>query len=201
MKSPNSGLTRRRLDAIIRVLCLAVEERIKGRTARTWNEYDLRKELVACILGSQVRHEMAAAAIENLDHVGLLGDSWWTSRECEGFAPLVFEVLSGQRRDVPNKGACRFAKNRTDQLTRIRQAFLRVPLSARLSSCEPPKGLRRRLVADIPGLGPKQTSMFLRNVGTSYDLAILDTHVARFMRLQGTLQVNVTQLRTLPAYE
>jgi len=144
---------------------------------------------------------MATAATENLDHVGLLDDSWWSSWRCEGFAPLVFDVLSGQRRDVPNKGACRFARNRTDQLTRIRDAFSRVPLSARLLNCEHPQHLRRLLVADLPGVGPKQASMFLRNIGMSYDLAILDTHVLGFMSLQDGLQVNVTQVRTLPSYE
>jgi len=43
--------------------------------------------------------------------------------------------------------------------------------------------------------------MFLRNIGMSYDLAILDTHVLGFMSLQDGLQVNVTHVRTLPSYE
>src|SRR6266480_2964908 len=153
MKRPNSWPPGHRLDDTIRVLCLAVEDRIKAQTARTLGEYDLRKELVGCILGSQVRHEMVSAATENLDRVGLLDDSWWSGWPCDGFSTFVFEVLSGQRRDVPHRGAHRFAKTRTDQLTRIRGAFLGFPLSARVANCEDPQDLRRRLVADIPGLG------------------------------------------------
>ena len=40
---------------------------------------------------------------------------------------------------------------------------------------------RARLVDTCLGIGPKQPSLFFRNVGHSPDLAILDTHVLRFM--------------------
>jgi len=43
--------------------------------------------------------------------------------------------------------------------------------------------------------------MFLRNIGASYDLAILDTHVLHFMSIQGDPRVDVGQVRTLSAYE
>ena len=33
----------------------------------------------------------------------------------------------------------------------------------------------------IPGIGPKQASLFLRNVSYTCDLAILDIHVLRYM--------------------
>ncbi|SRR5712691_768557 len=201
MKRPDWWPKAHRLDDTVRVLCLEVADWIKARKPSNWCEYDLRKELVGCILGSQVRHEMASAATENLDRAGLLDDSWWSSGPSDGFATLVFEVLSGQRRDVPHKGAYRFAKTRTDQLTRIRRAFSALPLSARLGRREDARHLRRQLVADIPGAGPKQASMFLRNIGASYDLAILDTHVLQFMSIQGDPRVDVAQVRTLSGYE
>ena len=40
---------------------------------------------------------------------------------------------------------------------------------------------RKWFVKYVPGIGPKQASMFLRNVGVSYDLAILDRHVLNYM--------------------
>jgi N-glycosylase/DNA lyase len=45
---------------------------------------------------------------------------------------------------------------------------------------------RRILVGEVPGLGPKQASLFLRNIGFTLDLAILDCHVLRYMAWQGT---------------
>jgi N-glycosylase/DNA lyase len=46
-----------------------------------------------------------------------------------------------------------------------------------------PVTLRQYFVENVPGLGPKQASMFLRNVGRGRELAILDAHVMRFMLL------------------
>jgi N-glycosylase/DNA lyase len=61
--------------------------------------------------------------------------------------------------------------------------------------------MRRILVADIPGLGPKQASMFLRNVGVTYDLAVLDTHVLHYMARQDLGSVSVGNISTFRAYE
>jgi N-glycosylase/DNA lyase len=43
--------------------------------------------------------------------------------------------------------------------------------------------------------------MFLRNIGMSYDLAILDTHVLRFMDMQDILPMNQARVGTLSGYE
>jgi len=61
--------------------------------------------------------------------------------------------------------------------------------------------MRQSLVTEISGVGPKQASMFLRNTGKSYDLAILDTHVLRFMDMQNLLSINQRNISTVTAYE
>jgi N-glycosylase/DNA lyase len=58
-------------------------------------------------------------------------------------------------------------------------------LSAILAQSSSPEDVRGRLVANLPGVGPKQASMFLRNIGFSFDLAVLDVHVVRFLSLVG----------------
>src|SRR5712691_2286879 len=45
--------------------------------------------------------------------------------------------------------------------------------------------VREKLVADADGIGPKQASLFLRNIGFSVDIAILDVHVLRYMAMMG----------------
>ncbi len=201
MSDVYSPPTRRRLDCTIRALCPLIENRVRAQTTYHWCEYDLRKELVGCILGSQVRHEMAIASTENLEQAGLLDDVWWSSRRDDGFGPIVFDVLSGQRHDLRHRGRYRFPRARTTQLTQARDAIAQVPLAARLANNEPPRCLRQTLVGDIPGLGPKQASMFLRNIGRSYDLAILDTHVLRFMDMQALLPMDQAHTGTLAGYE
>jgi len=64
---------RHRINSAIRVLCPIIDERIKARASDQWCEEELRKELVACILGRQVRHEMAVAAMRNLEFAGITG--------------------------------------------------------------------------------------------------------------------------------
>src|SRR5258708_4041502 len=142
MTSPGTSQLSHRLDETIRALCLVVEQRLRDQAARSWCAYDLRRELIACVLGSQVRYEMAIDATQNLAHAGLLDDVWWSNWSYDAFPQLVFEVLSGQRADVPNRGAYRFAKTRADQLALIRQALSTVPLSTRIAECEDPKEFR-----------------------------------------------------------
>jgi len=195
------SVMRHRLDRTIRVLCPLIEDKIKSRVISRWCEYDLRKELVGCIMGSQVRHEMAVAATENLEHAGLLDDDCWIDFEEQGFECRVLEVLSGQTNGLPHRGSYRFPKARSKQLAQVRNALARMPLDTRLSESKAAKYLRKNLVEDIPGLGPKQASMFLRNIGRSYDLAILDTHVLRFMDMQALLPMERARINTVKGYE
>jgi N-glycosylase/DNA lyase len=142
---------------------------------------------------------MAVAATENLETTGLLDDARWFGDEDEGFESSIFNILSGQRADLPNPGRYRFPKARASQLSQARGAL--VPLVTRLVGNGASKFLRKSLVADIPGLGPKQASMFLRNIGKSYDLAILDTHVLRFMDMQDLLPIEQARIGTVNGYE
>jgi N-glycosylase/DNA lyase len=86
-------------------------------------------------------------------------------------------------------------------LAKTRNAIAEQSLSERLSKSFDPKKLRKELVKDISGLGPKQASMFLRNIGRCYDLAILDTHVLRFMDVRNLLCLKKTKINTLKSYE
>lgn len=201
MTSFSSSYTRRRLDGTIRVLCPLIEKEIRGRSTRCLSEYDLRRELIGCILGSQVRYEMAVDATENLEHAGLLDDAYWFDCKNAGFESRVLEVLLGRGNNRLHRGSYRFPKVRAKQLAQARNALARVPLASRLADSNAPTHLRKSLIADIAGLGPKQASMFLRNIGKSYDLAILDTHVLRFIDMQGLLPIAEARISTVKGYE
>ncbi len=201
MTSFSSSFTRHRLDGTIRVLCPLIEKEIRGRSTRCLSEYELRRELIGCILGSQVRYEMAVAATENLECAGLLNDAYWCSRKDHRFEGNVYEVLVGRSRAPRHLGSYRFPKVRAKQLAQVRDVLARVPLATRLANSPGPVALRKELIKEIPGLGPKQASMFLRNIGKSYDLAILDTHVLRFIDMQGLLPLAEARINTVKGYE
>lgn len=191
----------KRFDNAIRALCPIIEDRIRIRDISPWNERALRRELVGCILGSQVRHEMAVAATENLECAGLLEDHYWEAPSSRSFDRRVLEVLSGDAKGLPHQGRYRFPKLRASQLSAVRRSLVAEPLTIRLTDRKCPRQVRHRLVTEMAGLGPKQASMFLRNVGKSYDLAILDTHVLRFLDLRNLLPATQHRISTLAGYE
>lgn len=168
-------LEKEKYARVVRALCPEIERRIKQTHRNDWAENELRKELAGCILGSQVRYEMAQAAVDRLDDAGLFDDHIWCSEHDseEDF----FRVLSV---------SYRFSRSRARQLNQAKMNMLKAHLSLREIVFESgdEKELRRTLIDMLPGLGPKQASMFMRNVSRTYDLAILDTHVANFMQSQ-----------------
>jgi N-glycosylase/DNA lyase len=42
---------------------------------------------------------------------------------------------------------------------------------------------RRELIRRLPGLGPKQASLLIRNLCLSDDVAVIDVHVARYLEI------------------
>lgn len=196
--SLSSPSEKTRFDITIRKLCSFIEKNIF--TDFVPSEYYLRRELVACILGSQVRYEMALSALKRIENSGLLDDKWWYCIS-DNFESKVFDLLSGNTLLDPDKFCYRFPKIRAHQLTKARNTLAGQSLSQWLCITSDPKCMRQKLVINISGLGPKQASMFLRNIGKSYDLAILDTHVIRFMNMKNLLHTKPVNIGTLSSYE
>jgi N-glycosylase/DNA lyase len=201
MKRVAASFTRERLDHAVRTLCPLVEERVVERSSMRWTESNLRRELVGCILGSQVRNETAIRATCNLIAAGLLEDAWWASQAPENFEDRVFAVLTGTEPGLPYSRGYRFPRVRARQLASVRDELMHRPLVERLVAFDDAKELRQHLILSLAGLGPKQASMFLRNTGTSFDLAILDTHVLEYMAIQDLMADVVPRVGTIAGYE
>jgi len=184
--------TKDRYANAVKLLCPEIDKRVKQIKVQDWSEYELRKELTGCILGSQVRFEMAQAAVDRLDEAGLFDDRVWNSNR--NFENDFFDVLSV---------SYRFSKSRARQLNQAKMQLLNSKFSLREIVFDPgdEKNLRRGLVCMLPGLGPKQASMFMRNVSRTYDLAILDSHVARYMQIQNLFPESKYIAGGITAYE
>ena len=60
---------------------------------------------------------------------------------------------------------------------------------------------REILTQHIWGFGPKQASLFLRRIGYSGDLAVLDVHILDYLQLACGLSLSPEKLSRLPFYE
>lgn len=196
-----SSELRGRFDRTVRVLCPLIAERLGLNGSQHLAERDLRRELVSCALGSQVTYGMATRAFANLESAGLLADRWWARPVAPNFEKLVQDVLAGRGRGLVFSGKYRFWRIRAHQLSLMRDQLAAKPAVCRVASVTCVKRLRRQIVAEISGIGPKQASMFLRNAGVTYELAVLDSHVIRFMETQRLLKAGKIYLGSIACYE
>jgi N-glycosylase/DNA lyase len=188
-----------RLHETVGVVCDLLRGQVACRNVVQVEE-ELRYELVACLLGSQVRAESADAAQYRLSCAGLLSDERWRSRD-NAFENEVADHLANRFPTSASKSSYRFPSLRARQLAQLRTVLQAEPLSSRLAPSCDARRVRAKLVQDLPGIGPKQASMFMRNVGASYDVAILDVHVLSFFQRIGLLTVSGSAVSTLKTYE
>lgn len=80
----------------------------------------------------------------------------------------------------------RFHKTKARHLLKAREDFHRV-LKALMNGYSP-RELREWLVGNVIGLGYKEATHFLRNIGKSGGLAILDRHILRNLKRFGALR-------------
>ena len=169
------------------------------------SEAELLFELVACILGSQVPYEVALAAAEKIRNVGLL-ENPIKQYSFPVYEKAIYDIL---RQPLHNPGWAptgkryRFAKIRANHISRTIWALYSNggSLQGRLRACKAAREARRSIVEVGIGIGPKQASLFLRNIGFTEELAILDTHLLRFMRLFGLLDQAIRTISSLQNYE
>jgi len=156
-------------------------------------------ELSCCILSSQVPFELAAAAADAVQASGLLlGPVPSDAALRSGITGVLQEKLDVNGRERKY----RFPAAKGRQLAACRLAVDRTAssLTALLGALVNPVDARLWLVDHAPGIGPKQASMFLRNIGVTYDLAVLDRHVVEYMALVGIDDGFVTKITTLAGY-
>lgn len=189
------------LHRAVSALCPDIHKRVLQFGGQAVVERQLWWELSCCVLSSQVPFTLAAAAASRIDRAGLLHGSTVSDMPTirADMEALLVEPLefAGARRRY------RFPVIRADQLARgwgvIRREY--GSLASVLAGDANAAASRTWLVANVPGLGPKQASMFLRNAGASYELAVLDRHVLNYMSALGLCDPGAKAMTSLSAYE
>jgi len=191
------------LDHAVRRLCPEVAQRVEAKKFKRLTEAELWRELACCVLSSQVRYETALAAAKALATENVFVD-FLTGKSERYLRQRTLHVLRSPLQVGNRPVYFRFPYSKAKQLVRTRTALLDAGLRLRdlvYDTCAE-RRKRRLLIQVVSGFGPKQSSMFLRAAGASYDLAILDTHALAFMRLLGLAPADHTPpYLPLPRYE
>jgi len=194
------------IENAIREVCLVLEE--KSHQYPSWKEMtedDLWRELVGCILGSRVRFESAYFALKRMERMGLLCHPRQSS-DFNQYERNIREALAGnslKENSVSLKVSYPFFRTRANQVRRAAEYLYRQCGAIRSLLCDAYniREARRLLVTNVSGLGPKQASLFLRNIRYSENIAVLDIHVLTYMNWVGLTDTIVKSAATIPKYE
>lgn len=143
---------------------------------------DIFQELCFCILTPQSKATVCDKAIRDLKNSGLL--------------------LKGSKRAVRNKlRGVRFPNNKAAYLVCARKSFQdgkKIDMKNRIDTNDT-FSTREWLVQNVKGLGYKEASHFLRNIGLGKDMAILDTHILKNLKRYGVIN-DIPKTLTKKAY-
>ncbi len=131
------------------------------------SENDLFIELVFCLLTPQSKAKTCWKVVENLVNKKIL------------FKGSKSQVLK-------EVNVIRFKNNKTAYILQARRQFYKngeSRLKSLLSNLNDVGEKRDWLVENIKGLGYKEASHFLRNIGFGKDIAILDRHILKNLKL------------------
>jgi N-glycosylase/DNA lyase len=143
--------------------------------------------------------------------VSCLLSSGWMYEKAERASKLFTQEFLQEGNTLPNAEAIenflrdarvrhRFPRTKARQLYHSLKNFSLFP-SSTLSlpgSLPSERKIRDALQAILPGFGYKQTSMFMRNVGASKNLAIIDSHILWYLQnIEGIQIGNLDQRKYL----
>jgi N-glycosylase/DNA lyase len=156
----------------IRAILTSIQDEIQSRlqefdsVLKTGDEESIFAELVFCILTPQSKAKSAWAAVKRLLDTGLL---------LTGTEDQVLRELTGVR----------FKYKKAGYIIKARNRFIidgKISIKSRIIRFSDAYDAREWLVRNVKGIGYKEASHFLRNIGPGADLAILDRHILKNLR-------------------
>ena len=145
-----------------RVVDLRIRE---FRSKRTESANDIFKELCFCILTANFNAERSIKIQEEI------GD---------GFLRMTEKQIAKKLKDLGH----RFPNTRAKYIVEARK---RKNLIRKILNQKNEQEIREWLVKNIKGIGYKEASHFLRNIGKGEELAILDRHIFKNLELLGVI--------------
>ncbi|MEI8003399.1 MAG: N-glycosylase/DNA lyase [Methanothrix sp.] len=139
------------------------------RIWETASDEELFRELVFCLLTPQSKAKTCWKAVQRLERKCIMADA---------VPAQISESLVGVR----------FHQRKGEYICLARNMFSSRSLRATLAEFADAAAAREWLVKNVKGLGYKEASHFLRNIGLGEDLAILDRHILKNLALLGVIK-------------
>ena len=139
---------------------------------RIWDrgkDDEIFAELVFCILTPQSKAKVCWRVVKTLKENGLL-------------------LKGNERKLVKELRKVRFGKKKASFIIKARALFMKngkLGIKKKTKDFKSSNEAREWLVKNVKGLGYKEASHFLRNIGRARDLAILDRHILKNLKLFG----------------
>ncbi len=150
-----------------------IEKRLK-EFREIWKEKDhikIFKEFIFCLLTPQSKAKFCWEAVLNLERKNLL--------------------FNGDYNDIFNElSKVRFRKSKAKYILENRKKFFKngnFEIVSILENMKEPEKVREYLVKNVKGYGLKEATHFLRNIGFSFELAILDRHILKNLKKEGVI--------------
>ena len=101
-------------------------------------------------------------------------------------------LVHGSKKEITRELiGVRFKNNKAKYIIEARRQFImnnKISVKSKIKQFSNKKDLRRWLVQNIKGMGYKEASHFLRNIGLGRDMAILDRHILKNLKLAGVIK-------------
>jgi N-glycosylase/DNA lyase len=187
---------------------LRLSKVINDKNISAWSELtedDLWYELIACILGSQTKYELAQAFTKHLQTSHIL-DFEIMKNDFNNFEQKLIDTLSQKIifnfNNITVTQRYRYPRSKANYIRRTGESiYNNSSLRNLLLEYNNPFDTRKLLISNAVGIGPKQASLFLRNIGYADNLAILDVHVLRYMSLLHLFSFPVKNIGITSIYE
>jgi N-glycosylase/DNA lyase len=135
-------------------------------------EEEIFTELVFCLFTPQSKAVPCWSAVSDLADKNMIFNS-----KSEDIAKVIIKV--------------RFKNNKAKYLVEARKLFTidsKIKIKEKLKSFKNMYELRKWLIDNIRGIGYKEAGHFLRNIGIGKDLAILDRHILKNLKVYGAIK-------------
>lgn len=173
---------------------------------KMYNEDEIWREIIQAILSSRVRFEIAKEFASIISKAELLQQKTYKLFSKEQYSKKIINMLNEPSlcsfRNSTIKTKYPFPNSRANY---IADTFYFINGETDIGSIvyfscgENEK--RNMLIENIRGVGPKQASMIMRNLGLFGDFAVLDTHILDYLYIQGITEKRIISINNIVEYE